>query len=176
MPSMLPMMFSAALLLMPGDPAASIPSPNQVLLTAPDRRVRAADGIVQSILADGLRRSPTFASLMTALNRRDVIVYIERSMTLPRYTLGRLTIVPGVRDQRYLRIQIRADLPRGDAIALVGHEMTHALEIADAPEVRGPDELVRLYERIGHSSGGEHVYDTIAAQDAGRKVRREITG
>lgn len=177
MPSMLPMMFSAALLLVPGaDPATSVPSPNHVLLTAPDRRVRAADAIVQSILTDGLRRSPTFASLLAALNRRDVIVYIERSMTMPRATLGRLTIVSGIRDQRYLRIHIRADLPRGDAIALIGHEMTHALEIADAPEVRGPDGMVELYQRIGHSAGGEHVYDTIAAQDTGRKVRREIMG
>ena len=177
MPSMLPMMFSAALLMIPGgDPAASIPSPSHVLLTAPDRRVRAADAIVQSILTEGLRRSSTFVSLMTALNRRDVIVYIERSMTMPRDTLGRLTIVPGIREQRYLRIYIRADLSRSEAIALIGHEMTHALEIADAPDVRGPEGLVKLYERIGHSSGGEHVYDTTAAQDAGRKVRREITG
>ena len=177
MPSMLTMMFSAALLLMPGpDPAASIPSPSLVLLTAPDRRVRAADAIVQSFLTEGLRRSPTFAALLAAINQRDVIVYIERSMTMPRDTLGRLTIVPGVRDQRYLRIHIRADLTRSESIALIGHEMTHALEIADAPEVRGPDGLIKLYERIGHSNGGEHVYDTAAARDTGRKVRREITG
>ncbi|HET7219597.1 MAG TPA: hypothetical protein VFJ02_16185 [Vicinamibacterales bacterium] len=175
--SMLPTMFSTAMLLMPiADPAASIPSPSHALLTAPDRRVRAADVIVQAMLTEGLRRSPTFASLMTALNRRDVIVYIERSMTLPRETMGRLTIVPGVRDQRYLRIQIRADLSRGESIALIGHEMTHAMEIADEPEVRGPEGVIKLYERIGHSSGGLHVYDTVAAQDAGRKVRREMTG
>jgi hypothetical protein len=175
--SMLPMMFSAALVMAPtADPAASIPSPRYVLLTAPDRRVRAADGIVQAILTEGLRRSPTFAALMAAINHRDVIVYIERSMTMPRETLGRLTIVPGVHHQRYLRIHIRADLSRREAIALIAHEMTHVMEIADAPDVRGPEGLIKLYERIGHSSGGDHVYDTVAARDAGRKVRREITG
>jgi len=177
--SLLPVTFSAAMLMtmtMPADPAASIPSPSHLLLTSPDRRVRAADSIVQALLTDGLRRSPTFASLMTSLSRRDVIVYIERVMTLPRETMGRLTIVPVARDQRYLRIQIRADLSRSESIALIGHEMTHALEIADEPDVRTAEGVIKLYERIGHSSGGEHVYDTVAARDAGRKVRREITG
>jgi hypothetical protein len=176
MVTLLPVMFSAAVLMaMPPDPAASIPSPSHLLLTSPERRVRAADATVQSLLTDGLRRSATFASLMTSLNRRDVIVYIERVMTLPRETMGRLTIVPGAREQRYLRVQIRADLSQIEAIALIGHEMTHALEIADEPAVRTAEGVIKLYQRIGHSSGGEHVYDTDAAREAGRKVRREIT-
>ena len=36
--------------------------------------------------------------------------------------------------------------------------------------------MIRLYERIGHASDGEHAYDTEAAQDTGRIVRREIAG
>jgi hypothetical protein len=174
--SLLPVVFSGAVLMAtPADPVPSIPSPNHVLLTSPERRVRAADSIVQALLTDGLRRSPTFASLLASLNHRDVIVYIERVMTLPRDTMGRLTIVPMAGLQRYLRIQIRADLSRSDAIALIGHEMTHALEVAEAPDVRDSNSLATLYERIGHSSGGQHIYDTIAAQDTGRKVRRELT-
>jgi hypothetical protein len=83
-------------------------------------------------------------------------------------------IVPLGGPQRYVRIQIRPELPRRDAIALIGHEMRHALEIAEHPDVRNLDDMIRLYERIGHSSGGEHTYDTTAAQDAGRKVRSEL--
>jgi hypothetical protein len=174
--SLLPVVFSGAVLMAtPTDPVPSIPSPSQVLLTSPERRVRAADSIIQELLTDGLHRSPTFARLLTSLNRRDVIVYVERVMTLPRDTMGRLTIVPVLGRQRYLRIQIRGDLSRSDAIALIGHEMTHALEVADDPDVRDSRSLATLYQRIGHSSGGEHVYDTMAARDTGRKVRRELT-
>ena len=72
---------------------------------------------MQQLLTDGLKRSPTFARLLTAVNASDVIVYIERVMTLPRETVGRLTMVPMLNQQRYLRIQIRSDLPVTDATA-----------------------------------------------------------
>jgi uncharacterized protein YoaH (UPF0181 family) len=177
MVSLLCVLLSGALALTDPSPAApspTIPTPAQLLLISPDRRVRAATSRVHELMAEGLRRSPTFASLMTDLNRTDVIVYIEQIMTLPKETLGRLTIVPRGDKYRYLRIQIRADLPRNEAIALIAHEMRHALEVADDADVRDSVGLIRLYERIGHSIGGEHVYDTIAAQDTGRQVRREL--
>ncbi len=166
--------------LVPADPAAPAPSSaispaHFLLLNAPDRRVRAPEARVQLLLAEGLHRSRTFASLMTALNRTDVIVYVESVMTLPKDTNGRLTMVPrGKGEFRYLRVQIRADLSRQESIALIGHELQHALEIAEATEVRDSTSLVRLYERIGHMSIGDHAYDTEAARDTGRVVRREL--
>jgi hypothetical protein len=176
MVSLLPVVFSALLLHGPTDPPPDIPAPTYALLVSPERRVRAADARVQGYLAEGLQRSTTFARLLSELNASDVIVYIERVMTLPRETMGRLTMVPSPSRQRYLRIQIRSDLSVMEAIALIGHEMRHALEVASAPAVRDTDGMIKLYEKIGHSSGGEHVYDTTAAQDAGRKVRRELIG
>jgi hypothetical protein len=152
----------------------SIPSPAHMLFVAPARRVRAADKRVQNLLLDGFHRSPTFASLLVALNKSDVIVYVEKMMTLPKDMLGRLTIVPIPGPQRYLRIQIRGDLMPNEAIALIAHELQHALEVAACLEVRDAGGMIKLYERIGHSSGGEHVYDTIAAQNTGRQVLREL--
>lgn len=165
------------------DPAAPAPSSSSsvspahhLLLNSPERRVRATDARLHTLLAEGLNRSRTFASLVTALNRTDVIVYIEQVMVLPIGTMGRLSMMPLAGDFRYLRVQIRADLTRREAIALIGHELQHALEIADAAEVRDSLSLIRLYERIGHASSGEHAYDTEAAQDTGRVVRRELAG
>ena len=77
---------------------------------------------------------------------------------------------------RYLRVQIRSDLSKREAISLIGHELQHALEIAGASDVRDTTSLIRLYERIGHASSGEHAYDTDAAQDTGRVVRKELMG
>ena len=61
-------------------------------------------------------------------------------------------------------------------IALVGHELRHALEVAESPDVRDEAGLIALYERIGHPSTGIHQYDTLAAQDAGRQVKAELKG
>jgi hypothetical protein len=156
-------------------PSATVSPAHYLLLNAPDRRVRAPEGRMRALLAEGLHRSHTFGALVTALNRTDVIVYIEAVMTLPKDTMGRLTMVPGGGEFRYLRVQIRADLSRRDAIALIGHELRHALEIA-ATDVRDTTSLIKLYERIGHTSIGEHAYDTEAARDTGRLVRRELAG
>jgi hypothetical protein len=163
------------------DPVAPAPSTlsaaHYLLLNAPDRRVRGPEARVHSLLAEGLHRSRTFASLMTAISRTDVIVYVEAVMTLPKDTMGRLAMLPSAEGAfRYLRVQIRADLSRRDAIALIAHELRHALEIASAAEVRDSTALIRLYERIGHSSIGEHAYDTEAARDTGRVVKRELAG
>jgi hypothetical protein len=174
--------FSTVALAGPAAPARTPPDVSTVspahylLLNAPDRRVRGADPRLQSLLAEGLHRSRTFAALMTAVNRSDVIVYIESVMVLPKGTMGRLSLTPmattgGV---RYLRVQIRADLSRRESIALIGHELRHALEIAADAGVRDTTALIRLYERIGHASGGDHAYDTEAAQDTGRTVLREL--
>jgi hypothetical protein len=156
-------------------PTPSNPTPASLVLTAPERHVRAPEQRVKTLLAQGFSRSPTFASLLLALNRSDVFVYIEMVMTLPKDTMGRLMIVPGGQT-RYLRIQIRADLPQRDAIALLGHEMRHALEVAENPDVRDDGDMIRLYQRIGHQSSGAHSFETEAAQETGRKVRSEFTG
>ena len=60
-----------------------------------------------------------------------------------------------------------------DAIALLGHELEHANEIADAPGVVDMHGFVALYEQIGVRNGA-HQYETKMAQQAGRQIRREL--
>jgi hypothetical protein len=160
----------------PASPSNSLSPAHYLLLNASDRRVRVTDDRLRSLMAEGLRRSSTFAALVTALTHSDVIVYIESVMALPKNTIGRLTMMPMAGEFRYLRVQIRAELSRREAIALIGHELQHALEIASETTVRDSTSLIKLYQRIGHVSGGQHSYDTEAAEDTGRVVRRELVG
>ena len=53
-------------------------------------------------------------------------------------------MLPLAGEYRYLRVRIRNDLSRREAIALIGHELQHALEIADAIEVRDTTSLIKL--------------------------------
>lgn len=147
------------------------------LLASPDRRVRSMDRQITELLEIGLQRSPTFAQLVRALNATDVIVYLERSRDLPSTLAGRLLLLPLAGHQRYLRIQVRSDLPATDMIALIGHELRHALEIAEHPAVRDAPAMLALYQRIGHPTAGTiHTFDTEAAQTTGRQVRLELAG
>ncbi|HET7697377.1 MAG TPA: hypothetical protein VFK57_16805 [Vicinamibacterales bacterium] len=143
------------------------------VLDAPTRHIRASDTGVRSLLRRGFRNSPTFAALIMRLQRSDVIVYVEGVPRLPGALEGRMMMLPRVNGYRYVRIQIA---PRGapeDSIAVLGHELQHAVEIADAMEVIDSDGLERLYARIGVRSGPQ-VYDTNAAQQTGRVIRREL--
>ena len=151
------------------------PAQVRALMAAPTRHVRAADGTMTAVIADGLRRSGTFAQLVLALNRSDVIVYIESGRKLPSSIAGRMLLASGPDGQRYLRIQVSGHPRSNDMIALVAHELRHALEVAESPDVRDEKSLIALYERIGHSRGAHH-FDTAAAQDTGRQVKAELVG
>lgn len=148
----------------------------RALMSSERRHVRPADKRVSSAIAEGLRRSHTFASLVFALDRSDVIVYIETAAGMPTSLAGRMLIVAGPNSQRYLRIQVSATLRGNELIALVGHELQHALEVAESPDVRDEKTLIALYQAIGHAGQGLHRYDTMAAQNAGRQVRTELIG
>ena len=157
--------------------ALSAPADPGGLLSSPDRRVRSTDPRVSELLQLGIQRSPTFAALVKSLNATDVIVYIQRVRDLPTTLAGRLVLLPLANNQRYLRIQVRGDLGQAEMIALIGHELRHALEIAEDPNVRDAPAMRMLYERIGHPSGGSsHTFDTFAAQNTGRQVRMELAG
>jgi hypothetical protein len=176
----LPVLVVGVLSLSPAaaDPAGSKPKPvpYAALLEDPFRRVRTTDAHIKSLIEQGLRRSVTFGDLVAAVNASDVIVYIQRVNKLAPAIAGQLMIVPVPNQQRYLRIQILDHLSPSDTIALIGHELRHALEVAAAPDVRDQKGLKELYERIGQAGGQVHSFDTRAAQHSGRQVKMELAG
>jgi hypothetical protein len=162
----------------PGSPSSSPTivarlSP-QMMLAADDRRVRSATPRMTKLIAEGVRRSPTFAQLVTALHQTDIIVYVEPSFALPREMVGRLLFSTVAGNQRYLRIQVQGTLQGDQLISLIGHELKHALEVAGDPSVVDERGLARLYRRIGDGAGGMHLYDTEAARMTGRTIRNEL--
>src|SRR3954471_24173961 len=148
-----------------GSPLAALPE--RFALDSPTRHVRTTDHAISKLLARGYRRSPTFARLITQLQHSDVFVYIEEVPRLPGALEGRLMMLPRAHESRYVRIQIALRGAPEDTIALLGHELQHALEVAGAPEVSDNSGIAALCERIG-VRGGPHLYVTNAAQEMGR--------
>jgi|SRR5215204_2394397 len=136
--------------------------------------VRGATPQITALIKRAVSRSPTFASLVAALDRTDVIVYIERTRRLPSGVDGQLAFSGAAGPLRYLRAQVIVDLEEDAMLAIAGHELQHALEVAAHPEVRDAATLGALYEKIGIGMSHRGRFDTAAAQLAGRRVRNEL--
>jgi hypothetical protein len=138
-------------------------------------RVRAADARTAFLLTQGLQRSTTIRALVAALEQRDVIVYIELQPSLRRRLAGTLTWITATPEHRYVRISINPELNTVLAIATMGHELQHALEVATATEVRSDVAMEKFYRLHGDISRAQATgWDTEAARMTGEHVRREL--
>jgi hypothetical protein len=135
--------------------------------------VRATDPRVAQLIADAVRRSPTFARLHQQLQQTDVILFVETSRSLKPSLHGQLMLVSATPLARYLRAEVRADLPRADLITAIAHEMQHALEIGLSEEVCDASAVGALYRRIGRSPAAGS-YDTDVAYAIASRVRAEV--
>jgi hypothetical protein len=162
------------------NPAAPVPHGPIVTATplpsaaAESRRVRAVDPRAGRVLTEGIRRSRTFASLMSAIQKTDVIVDVEVTRQLPSRVGGRLLFQAATEHERHLRVQILESLRPHHAIEVLAHELRHVLEVAGEPSVVDHAGLVALYRRIGYPSIGHGGYDTNAARLTSHVVRREL--
>src|SRR5687768_16569763 len=103
------------------------PLTESALLDAPTRHIRTTDAAMGKLLRRGFRESRTFADLVARLQRSDVIVYIEQVPRLPGALEGRMMMLPRVYEYRYVRIQIALRGAPEDSIAVLGHELHHAV-------------------------------------------------
>src|SRR5919109_1124611 len=97
--------------------------------------VRSDDPYVQSLIATGIERSPTFASLVDDLEQSDVVAFVEASRQLPSTLSGYLMFVTNTSACRYVLIRVTTRYTDVQTIGTIGHELQHAAEIAAHPEV-----------------------------------------
>lgn len=139
-------------------------------------RVRAFDARSAAMLDQGVLRSPTLAALVAALEETDVIIHIEARHDGANLASGTTRFVANAGGFRYLRIGIAQSMTGDAAVALLGHELYHAWEIAQARWVVDAEGVERLYESIGHvhRRGGVTSADSAAARSTGRQVQAEL--
>jgi hypothetical protein len=139
---------------------------------APSPTVRAMAPMVRGLIADTAARSGTVRELLARLECTDVIVYVEMtgSTEIPVARTKLVASAPGV---RFLRIGINATLSFNDLAPTLAHELQHAVEIAEDPDVTDDEAVRRLYRRIGRARGFDR-YETEAARDVEWIVRGEL--
>ena len=127
------------------------------------------------LMRESVARSSIVEGLLQELEASRVIVYI--SDVMPGAVAGPvsyLTYLSNDDKARYLLVRIdRWRSTPFERIALLGHELQHALEVAGAPEVRDSRGLAKLYRRIGWESQPDK-FETAAAQTVGNRVRSQL--
>jgi hypothetical protein len=139
--------------------------------------LRTTDRRLHRLVHEGLRTSGTFRGLVERLHQSDVVVYLECDGVFSPPG-GRLTFVSAVGGYRYVHVRVSHLASRDRQIAMIGHELRHAVEIADAPEVVDGPSLAVAYGRIGYTNPKAPglAFDSDAAVQAGYRVLRELSG
>ena len=138
--------------------------------------IRPTDPKIKRLFIDGLSRSPTFRSLVEALDRSDVIVYVDTKTTRPglgAYLSHSITVAGAY---RYVHIALDVQGARGRLVPLLAHELQHAAEVAAEPGARDLQGVDKLFERLAipFGCGGTTCNETQAARDVEVAVRAEL--
>jgi hypothetical protein len=142
---------------------------------APTSHVRTTDTRIAALLDARLTRSKTFRQLVDLLNASDVIVYVDAKQTRPElrgFLAHTMFSAAGV---RYLRISVRTQGADRWLVAVLAHELQHAVEVAEHPDVRDGNELERLFKHISSPlTCGGICSETLAAMDVQATVEAEL--
>ena len=143
-------------------------------LNAPPRSSPSANDRFETTGVDcrGGRRSPLFRKLLVAsIARRSSPTSVTATSNLFGLTFvggGQLAVSPN-RD--------KCRQSTANQIAALGHELQHAVEIAEAAAAVDQTSIRALYGTIGFATDdSERRFESDAAQDAGNRVRRELSG
>ena len=126
-----------------------------------------------ALIDEGAARSPTFRSLVIALEGTDGMVFVEERRCprrVPACLIWQLTLAG---PYRMLFVVIDTRRPDINLMASIGHELHHALEILGDPSIRSTRALMWFYMREGKRVQ-PLVVETAAAQAAGDTILREI--
>jgi hypothetical protein len=112
-------------------------------------RVRSTERYMIALIQEGYSRSPTFRALVDRLQNSNVIVLVRPIPCLGGRLRSCLVSVNGSERERHIRINVDPRHTIRDwLIGALGHELQHAVEIAEHPEVVDARSATALYRRL----------------------------
>jgi hypothetical protein len=135
------------------------------------------EGGMQRLVDDAARRAPAIREWIDRLEELDITVYVRARVFTQLDLDGRIGLLSAAAGHRFLLIELACGRSEVSQMATLGHELFHALEIAEEPSVVSAATLADLYSRIGRQTGdtrGLRTFETEAAAAAGVRVRRQL--
>jgi hypothetical protein len=136
-------------------------------------RVRPLTDRGAKLLEVGRKLSPTIRSMLARVDASDIILQIDLGVDFTAAHAA-TRLVTSTPDFRYVRVNINPRLSPSRRLELLGHELQHVMEIADDPTVRDQAAMHDYFTKIGHRDKLTGAFDTLAAHDVERIVKKEI--
>jgi len=173
------LLLSASAVLGAHVPAARAASLEESSEIAASPHIRVEDDRLARLLDYGKQRSLLLQALIDRLESSDVVVYLRCDRQLRHGVSGRLSYVATSGNLRYVLVRVGYVGDRRRQTALVGHELRHAVEVAETPEIVDSGSLQAAYERIGYvnraaSVAGILAFESDQAVQAGEQIFREL--
>ena len=113
-------------------------------------RVRSSDTAILSLVREGADRSATFSMLVDRVEHSNGIVYVEFGYcAFGHLNACVLPLIASPHGDRYLRILVTPDKTRrshDQLLALIAHELRHALEVFDDRDVVDVATMTAMYK------------------------------
>jgi hypothetical protein len=168
------MVLAVLLTMLSAAPHAAAQGPQDRSSSAP--HVRPVDQL-RSLVEEAAQRSPEVRALIDRLEATDVIVYVRGRNFADSELDGRVALLAVTNRQRYLVIELSCMKNALVQMSTLGHELYHAVEIAEEASIVDTRTLAAHYRRIGEQHGdaiGRQTFETEAAFQAGRRTRHEL--
>ena len=135
-------------------------------------RVRADDPVLSTLVRQAIDQSATFRRLVEAIQSTDGIVYVIRGECGHGVRACLMLWMAAAGPNRMLRVVVDSSRKSEiEAMASLGHELRHALEVLAQPSVRTGAGMFNMYR---HSGAVQSVFETEAAIKAGDAVYIEL--
>jgi len=137
--------------------------------------VRSEDARLSKVIRQGLDQSPTLRELVNRIDSLSGLVYVVWSRCGTRLWEPDACLdhrIGGGGGFRFLRVNIYPGASGERLLALIAHELQHALEVLSDDNVTSQEDVVKLYERIG-TKGAAGNFESTAAQRVQGAVYRE---
>jgi hypothetical protein len=157
------------------------PASGQSAAPAPFDVVKVSHAELRWLVGEAQLRSPTFRDLAEKIRASGWLVFLQSGPCPTLETaLGCLTdYVGSYEGSRYLRVFVNHKGRYPDSvIATIAHELQHAVEVAEAPDVIDRHGLRTLFQTIGSRRVRRQTgttYDTAEAREVEAQVKRELS-
>jgi hypothetical protein len=143
-------------------------------VASPGSGLRPVSAFEAGVIREGLCTSPTLQTLADRVDASDLTVHVSVKRFPDRRLAGGLRFLAATPTDRVLLIEIAFGLDRYARIAMLGHELQHAVEVAETSQIRDRDGFRRFYASHGVDGAIEWSYETGAAREAEIAIRKEL--